>query len=238
MIISKEKMMIAAVVLAGSSAAALPLFISLFPVPIGAGSIGQFVSLHLHEDFGTRIWLTYIYFPAAITIHYLTLPTQGGKKVFFLLGFAFFFAGNVIDLLYRAIQYDVVHLNWAAEYLGASSDAARQRYAEKITGFSELAPAVSFSFALLFFLGRSMMGASLWLNSTRLEKCVSASLIVNGLWNILPHTGHTFGGFVGASYIYVWCLSLVLVTILAATRVCPKPNTNACAPTHGPGKEA
>lgn len=238
MIACKEKIMIAATILIGSFAVALPLFISIFPVPIGAGSIGQFVSLHTHDGFGTRIWLTYIYFPAAITIHYLALPVQGGKRMFFLLGFAFFFAGNVVDLVYRAVQYEVVHLSWAAEYLRAPSDAVRQGYADKIAGFSELAPAISLSFALLFFIGRTVMGASLWLTSTRLGKCASAGLIVNGLWNILPHAGLTFGGLVGTSYIYVWILSLVLVTMLAATRICSNRYKIISTPAHSHGVEA
>lgn len=238
MIACKEKTMIAATILFGSFAVALPLFISIFPVPIGASSIEQFVSLHLHDGFGTRIWLTYIYFPAAITIHYLALPAQEGKRMFFLLGFAFFFAGNVVDLVYRAVQYEVVHLNWAAEYLRTSADAVRQGYAQKITAFSELAPAVSLSFAVLFFLGRTVMGASLWLGSTWLEKCASVGLVINGLWNILPRAGFTIGGFVGASYIYVWALSLVLVTILAATRVCSNRHKIISMPVHAQGAEA
>ena len=236
--LGKDILLVAVVVLVGSAAVALPLFLSLFHVSIGAASIEQFVPLHLQDDFGTRVWLTYIYFLAAMIIHYLAAPTMGPKKKsLFLLGFAFFAAGNAIDLVYRAVQYEVVHFNWAAEYLKASSNEVRQGLAEKIRTFADVAPAISFSFALLFFVGRILMGVSLWVASNGLEKCASVTLIANGLWNILPHVSDSFAGFVAPYYLYPWLSSLAFVALLAVARVWLGSAAANCAPRPVPSKD-
>jgi len=217
--VSKNTSLLFLVLLTGISAVALPLLLATVNVPIGATSIEQFVSLHTDSNFKTRASLTFLYFPAAIAIHYLAMPSKGKNKQFFILGFIIFFGGNIIDLLYRAIQFEVVHFKWAPEYLKASSEAVQTDIQEKIRLFSELSPAINFSFALLFFFGRTIMGASLWLNSTWLEKCASIALIVNGLWNILPHLNNGYGSLLGPYYVFPWLFSLTFITFVALKRM-------------------
>lgn len=207
------------IVLSATLSIALPLYILLFGSPISDPDPGVFAQLHLSSTFAPRVALTYIYFPAVITLHFLIQPGKGPARTIFLIGLSLFLIGNGIDAVYRSVQFTTVHGLWARELL-ASAGAATA--AAKIQTFNELAPAITASFSSFFAIGRVLMGVALMGERSRLGRITGFALVLNGLWN-LPAALAIVPGFAGLSvlgsyYLLPWLASMVLVGMLAWNR--------------------
>lgn len=215
-------------------ALALPLYVLSFQTPISAATPAELATLHQSKELFVRALLTFTYFPAALLLHFLIVPRSESLRSIFWLGFAFFFAGNAIDLVYRAVQFKVVHYTWAAGYLAATSEMARSAFEDRLSYFLEIAPAISLSFSILFFVGRSIMGVALMLTTNMLTRITGLALLVCGLWNIFPPLAAQLElaplAGLGRHYLYPWLLSIVFASSLAIKTVATRPGTRSFFP--------
>jgi hypothetical protein len=212
-------------------AALLPLFILASGAPISDPDIARLATFHLRADFWVRAGLTAIYFPAIIALHFAMLPTAAHQRTLYLCGLIFFVAGNAIDLPFRAVQFLTVSGTWGADWLGATDSLAKAAAAAKIASFGEIAPAITFSFTLLFAVGRLLMGAALWRTRSTALQIAAAGLVLTGLWNLaavlkeIPTLAALAS--LGSVYLWVWLAGIVALgtagIIVGRSAVPPRP---------------
>ena len=194
-------------------AALLPLFILASAAPISHADPAILATFHLRTDFWLRAGLTFVYFPSIIALHYAVQPAAARPRAIFLCGLVLFIAGNVIDLPFRATQFFTVGGTWGAEWLAAHDLQARAAAAARIDAFAQIAPAISFSFTLLFAIGRLLMGSALWAAGKGPVRIAAAGLLVTGLWNLAAVAkdipGLSFLGTLGTVYVWVWLAGIL-----------------------------
>lgn len=205
-----------AIALVAALSALLPLLILVSGAPISDPDVARHATFHLRSDFWLRAAATFVYFPAIIALHFAIQPAAGNWRALYLCGLCLFVAGNAIDLPFRAVQFFTVGGVWGAEWLAAASDApARAATAAKIATFAQIAPAISFSFTVLFAVGRFMMGAALWAAGGIASRIAGAGVILTGVWNMaavlksIPALA--FLDQLGGTYLWIWLAGILAV---------------------------
>jgi len=201
-------------------AIALPLHIIVMGTVIADTDPERFAQLHLQHGFWWRASLTFVYFPAAVTLHLFVQSASRRLRTLFVAGFCLFLLGNAIDLLFRSVQFLVAHGVWAPQLLDDAAAATGKDARAKILAFNEIAPAFGFSFSLLFAVGRMLMGCALVCEPDRIVQLAGVALVATGILNMVFALTSVLQlaalGAIASVYPWVWLLGLAAVGVAAA----------------------